>query len=187
MVLKNVQVLRDASATAGVAYPRSDQINWNDQDVWQDMLRSPVGIFQMEGKFAFDSLKKFKTSSIFDMSLVTAAIRPSGASYREQLLARKPNKNPSALIDELLKDNNGYLVYQCDVIKFLQQICGLSGSEADNIRRAIGRKDHDRLQKALPSILEGYCSKSDKPPEEAREEAMEFLRIIEDASSYMFG
>lgn len=187
LVLKNVQVLRDAAATANVSYPRSDQIDWNDQAVWKDMLRSPVGIFQMEGKFAFDSLKKFNTSSIFDMSLVTAAIRPSGASYRDSLLARKPNRNPSPIIDELLKDNNGYLVYQCDVIKFLQQICGLSGSEADNIRRAIGRKDHDRLQKALPSILDGYCSKSDKPPDEAREEAMEFLRIIEDASSYMFG
>lgn len=187
LILKTVQVISDTCKTIGVPYPRSHEVNWNDEAVWSDMMKSPVGIFQMEGRFAFDSLKKFKTKSIYDMSLVTAAIRPSGASYRDNLLSRKPNRNPSKLIDELLVENNGYLVYQCDVIKFLQQICGLSGSEADNIRRAIGRKDADRLQKALPSILEGYCEKSDKPRPEAEKEAKEFLRIIEDASSYMFG
>lgn len=88
------------------------------------------------------------------MSIVTACIRPSGASYRDALLARKPHSNPSEIIDELLKDNLGYLIYQEDTIKFLQQICGLSGSESDNIRRAIGRKQKDRLDAAMPSILE---------------------------------
>ena len=72
-------------------------------------------------------------------------------------------------------------------IKFLQEICGLSGSEADNIRRAIGRKQADRLQAALPQILEGYCSKSPKPREIAEQEAKAFLQIIEDSSNYQFG
>ena len=121
------------------------------------------------------------------MSLVTACIRPSGASYRNDLIAHKPHHNPSPMIDELLKDNNGYLVYQCDVIKFLQQICGLSGSDADTVRRAIARKKEDLLQKMLPQILDGYCSKSDKPRAQAEREAMEFIQILKDASSYMFG
>ena len=69
----------------------------------------------------------------------------------------------------------------------MQDICGLSGSDADNVRRAIGRKQMDRLQAALPEILEGYCNKSDKPREVAEEEAKEFLQIIEDSSNYMFG
>lgn len=79
------------------------------------------------------------------------------------------------------------LIYQEDTIKFLQQICGLSGSEADNIRRAIGRKQKDRLDAAMPSILNGYCDKSDKPRQEAEQEAKEFLQIIEDSASYQFG
>lgn len=79
------------------------------------------------------------------------------------------------------------MIYQEDTIKFLQQICGLSGSDADNIRRAIGRKQKDRLDKAMPSILEGYCSKSNKSRVEAEEEAKEFLQIIEDSASYQFG
>ena len=132
-------------------------------------------------------LKQYEPHSIFDMSLVTAALRPSGASYRDELMQHKPHKNPSAIIDELLADNNGYLIYQEDVIKFLQQICGYSGSDADNTRRMIARKVPEDLEKELPKILDGYCNKSPQPREVAEQEAKEFLRIISDASSYMFG
>ena len=185
--LKNIEIIKDAYNLLGKPYPKSHEINWADEAVWKDMLRSPVGIFQFEGDFAFQMLRQYEPHNIFDMSLVTAALRPSGASYRDDLMQHKPHKNPSPIIDELLKDNNGYLIYQEDVIKFLQQICGFSGSEADNTRRAIARKDETRLQKALPEILEGYCTKSPQSRDVAEQEAREFLQIIQDASSYMFG
>lgn len=187
LALKTIQVLRDTCNSVGIAYPRAHEIDWGDQKVWEDMLRSPCGVFQMESKFAFDCLKKFKPKSIDDMSLVTACIRPSGSSYRDNLLARIPNHNPSKLIDDLLVKNNGYLVYQCDVIKFLQEICGLSGSQADTIRRAIAHKDAKKLDDEMPKILGGYCLKSDKPEDEAVNEAKEFIKIIQDSAKYMFG
>lgn len=187
LVLKTVQVIRDACRYLNKPYPKTHEIDWFDKEVWASMISNPMGVFQFEGAFAFDSLKKFNPQSIFDMSIVTACIRPSGASYRDVLLARQIHKNPSEIIDELLKDNLGYLIYQEDTIKFLQEICGLSGSEADNIRRAIGRKQKDRLDKAMPDILNGYCNKSPKTRAEAEEEAKEFLQIIEDSASYQFG
>lgn len=185
--LKNIEIIKDTCELAHIPYPKSYTVNWNDQNVWEHITDSPVGIFQFESKFAFDSLKKFHCHQVNDLSLVNASIRPSGESYRDRLLAHEPNKNPSELIDDLLAGNHGYLVFQEDVIAFLQNICGLSGSEADNVRRAIGRKQMDRLQAALPQILEGYCNKSSKPREEAEEEAKTFLQIIEDSSNYMFG
>jgi DNA polymerase-3 subunit alpha len=185
--LKNIGIIRDCCRLANLPYPNSHEINWEDQKVWSDMITSPVGIFQFEGSYAFDNLKKFTPHSINDMSLVNAALRPSGASYRDDLLAHHTHKNPSEIIDDLLKENYGFLVYQEDTIAFLQKICGLTGSEADNVRRAIGRKQKDRLEKALPQILEGYCSKSPKPKETAEKEAKEFLQIIEDSSNYQFG
>lgn len=187
LILKTVQVIRDACRYMNKPYPKTHEIDWDDENVWADMIKNPSGIFQFEGAFAFESLKKFVPKSIFDMSIVTACIRPSGSSYRDMLLARQAHKNPSEIIDELLKENLGYLIYQEDTIKFLQQICGLSGSEADNIRRAIGRKQKDRLDKAMPSILEGYCQKSPQPREVAEQEAKEFLQVIEDSASYQFG
>lgn len=185
--LQNIQIIRDTCRLANIPYPKSNEINWDDENVWADMITSPVGVFQFESDYAFKCLQDFKPTMINHMSLVNAAIRPSGESYRDRLFNHEVNHNPSEQIDELLKDNNGFLVFQEDVIKFLQDICGLSGSDADNVRRAIGRKQMDRLQAALPEILEGYCNKSDKPREVAEEEAKTFLQIIEDSSNYMFG
>lgn len=187
LILSNIEIIRDTYAMLGKPYPKSNEIDWDDQAVWKDMLRSPTGIFQMEGEYAFSLLRQYEPHSIFDMSLVTAAIRPSGASYREDLIKHKQHKNPSALIDNLLADNLGYLVYQEDIIQFLQVVCGLSGSEADTVRRGIARKKPEVLEEALPKILDGYCAKSTQPRDVAETEAREFLQIIDDASSYMFG
>lgn len=187
LLLSTLQIINDTCKYLHTHYPKTHEINWDDPEVWDDMVKSPCGLFQFNSPFAFDSLRKFAPRNIFDMSIVAACIRPSGSSYRDDLLARKVHHNPSEIIDNLLKDNLGYLIYQEDTIRFLQEICGLSGSEADNIRRAIGRKQKDRLDKAMPSILEGYCNKSDKPREEAEQEAKEFLQVIEDSASYQFG
>lgn len=187
LILSNIGIINETCRLAGIPYPHMHEINFNDQKVWADMLRSPAGIFQMESPFAFSMLKKFVPHSIFDMNLITAAVRPSGASYRDKLINKIPNKNPTKEIDKLLENNLGYLIFQEDIIAFLQQICGLSGSEADNVRRAIGRKDAERLEGAMPKILEGYCKNSDKPREEAEKDAKTFLKVIEDASEYSFG
>lgn len=185
--LKNIQIISDTCKLAGIKYPLSHEINWDDESVWKDILSSNIGIFQFESPYAFDLMKSYIPHTINELSMLNAALRPAGASYRDGLINHIENKNPSKEIDDLLKDNHGYLVFQEDVIKFLKDICGLSGSEADNVRRAIGRKQVDRLEAAMPSILEGYCNTSSKPKEEAEKDAKQFLKIIEDSSNYMFG
>lgn len=185
--MKNIEIIKDTCDLAHIPYPKSHTVNWEDKNVWDHIADSPVGIFQFESKFAYDSMKKFNCRCVNDLSLVNASIRPSGESYRDRLLAHEPNKNPSELIDKLLEDNHGFLIFQEDTIKFLTNICGLSGSDADNIRRAIGRKQKDRLEAALPQILEGYCNMSNKPRDIAEKEAQAFLKIIEDSSNYQFG
>lgn len=185
--LKNIEIIKDCCEYANLPYPKAHKVNFDDDKVWEDMIKYPYGIFQFESKYANELLSKFKPHKINDMNLVNASLRPSGESYRDKLLAGIPNKNPSKIIDDLLKENNGYLIFQEDTIAFLQDICGLSGSDADNIRRAIGRKQKDRLEDAMPQILEGYCSKSSKPRNIAEQEAKEFLQIIENSANYQFG
>lgn len=186
LILKTITVIRDCYSLMGKKPPRMHEIDWDDQKVWASMARDANSIFQFESDFAAESMKKFKPKSIIELSLLTAALRPAASSFRDQFLARVPHHNPSPLIDDLLKNNLGYLMFQEDTIRFLQEICGLSGSASDNIRRAIGRKQRDRLEKALPKILEGYCAKSDRPKDVAEKEAMEFLQILEDSASYQF-
>lgn len=50
LVLKTVQVIRDTCKYLGKPYPKTHEINWNDEAVWADMIRCPYGIFQFEGK-----------------------------------------------------------------------------------------------------------------------------------------
>lgn len=185
--LKTVAVVKDTCTLAGISFPKAHEVDWEDEKVWDDMIRSPIGVFQFESAFAFDSLKRYKPRNIFELSLINAALRPSGTSYRDDLINRKHHYNKSKLVEDLLMENNGFLVYQEDVSRFLQLVCGLSGSTADTVRRGIAKKKIDVLEKEMPNILNGYCSKSDQPREAAEQEAKEFLQIIEDASSYMFG
>lgn len=185
--LKNIEIIKDCCELAGIPYPKSHLVNWEDKDVWDHIVDSPVGIFQFEGDYAFDLLRRYKPRMITHLSTINASLRPSGQSYRDKLIAHEKCINPSPMIDELLKDNDGWLIFQEDTIKFLTDICGLDGAEADNVRRAIGRKQMDRLQEALPKILDGYCRMSPQPRDVAEKEAQQFLKIIEDSANYQFG
>ena len=187
LVLKTVQVINDCCKLAGLKYPRMHEINFCDKDVWNDICKDQLGIFQFESDFAADTLAKFKPKSIEEITVITAAIRPSGQSYRDDLIRRKVHRNPTKQIDNVLSNSLGYLVYQEQTIAFLKDVCGLTASYADTIRRAIGKKNKEAIDKAMPEILDGYCRNSDKPRDEAEEEAKEFLKVIEDASAYSFG
>ena len=187
LILKTVEVISRCCQLAGLKYPRMHEINFEDQAVWKSISEDQSAIFQFESEFAAESLARFKPKSINDITMVTAAIRPSGASYRNDLLARKVHKNPTRQIDEVLSNSLGYLVYQEQTIAFLQQVCGLSASYADTVRRAITKKQKDKVDAAMPEILNGYCDRSEKTRAEAEQEAKEFLQVIEDASAYSFG
>lgn len=50
LVLKTVQVIRDTCRYLNRPYPKTHEIDWNDQAVWADMIQNPSGIFQFEGK-----------------------------------------------------------------------------------------------------------------------------------------
>lgn len=50
LALKTVQVIRDTCKYLGLPYPKTSEINFDDQEVWNDMVRSPGGLFQFEGK-----------------------------------------------------------------------------------------------------------------------------------------
>jgi DNA polymerase-3 subunit alpha len=184
--LKNIGIIKKTYNYINQKYKKSHEINWNDNDVWSDMIRCRVGVFQFESPHAASCLKQFKPKSIHDMSLVNAALRPSGDSYRDRLLNRLANKNPSIEIDLLLKENLGYLVFQEDTIKFLTNVCGFNGSEADTVRRGIGKKQFELLDKMMPKIIQGYCQKSNKPYDIAKQEVTQFISIIMDAADYQF-
>lgn len=185
--LVNVEIIEDCCKLANISYPKAHEVNWNDDKVWEHIADSGVGIFQLESDFATSCMRKMKCHSINDLSMVNGCIRPAGESYRDELLSGKIHKNVSPMIDELFSDTRGYCLFQESSLKFLMEICGLSGSESDSVRRGIGRKKREVVEKALPRIINGYCERSPQPRSVAEQEVKEFLRILEDAAEYQFG
>ena len=184
--LANIGIIKDTCKMLGIPYPKSHEINWNDQEVYKEMMLSGVGIFQMESDFAWNSLKSIQPKTIDDISMVNALIRPACESIRGKAFKRELNKNPSEFIDEMFKGSLGYMIYQEQIIEFLQKVCGFTGGQADGIRRAVGKKDLKKLYDLLPTITEGYCKLSNKPKDIAEKEVTQYMKVIEDAGGYGF-
>lgn len=184
--LKTLQVIKHTYQLLGKKVPRSNEMDWNDQDVFTSMGNSPIGLFQFESDDSWRNLVKFECKSVRDIAFVTAVIRPSCASFRDQAIGRVANKNPNAEIDEVLKDSIGYLVYQEQQISFLQKLCGFTEGQADIVRRAIGKKDPVALAEWLPKIRAGYIANSKMQEKVADMEIREFLQVFMDAANYSF-
>lgn len=187
LILTNIKIIADVYKAIGKPFPKTHEIDWNNQAVWQDMRRSPYGIFQAESSFFTNSLKKMKPTNMEEMSMLTAAVRPSGASYRDKLFAREPNKNPTKEMDEVFADTWGWCLYQEQITAALMKLCGFSGGEADIVRRDIAKKKPEAIKRDIIKIKEGYCKVHNKSQEEAEREVTDFIQVIDDASGYSFG
>ena len=200
--LDNMQVINETCQLAGIERLTPDNIDFDDWEVWKSIRDNTLGVFQWESEvaqkyisnlFSDETIAKIK-KEILDFSYLdllsvgNGAIRPAGASYRDRLANGEFNDNGHKGLNELLKDTLGYLVYQEQILKFLTEFCGFSGSKADNIRRGFAKKTG--TEQFLPEIEKGFLetmkSKYELNENKARELLQSFLKVIEDASNYLF-
>ena len=82
----------------------------------------------------------------------------------------------------------GYLVYQEQILDFLHQFCGFTKGRADIVRRGFAKKTG--TEQFIPEIKEGFIKtmteKYNTTNKEAEKLIVDFLKVIEDASSYLF-
>ena len=158
-------------------------------------------------KETIDKIKrKNKDISYLDiMAMVSGAIRPAGESYRDALFNGEYHDNGEEALNKFLQPTLGYLVYQEQIIDFLHDFCGFTMGQADIIRRGFAKKTG--TDKYIPIIKDGgymediHGNKDDRfipgyisvaqekygMTKERAEKSIEyFLRVIEDASSYLF-
>ena len=139
------------------------------------------------------------------MAMVSGAIRPAGESYRDALFNGEYRDNGEKALNDFLAPTLGYLVYQEQIIDFLHDFCGFTMGQADIIRRGFAKKTG--TEKYIPIIkdggymedihgsrderyIPGYIATAQEKYGMTRERAEKsieyFLRVIEDASSYLF-
>ena len=118
-----------------------------------------IGIFQFESGGMRQWLKQLKPSKIEDLVAMTALYRPGPMDNIPSFIRRKHGEEKIEYLhpklESILKDTYGIIVYQEQVMQIASKIGGFTLSEADNLRRAMGKKQRETLKKLRGEFLEG--------------------------------
>lgn len=197
-----VGLINDTCDLAGIPRITPDNISFDDDKVWEEIKEDNTMIFQFESDYAGDYLARVLSDDVVAkvreknpnfsridlMSMANGAIRPAGASYREELAQGIYRDNGHEALNEFLAPTLGYLVYQEQIIEFLHRFCGYTMGEADVVRRGFAKKTG--TDKFIPKIKAGFIKTMKEEygveEDEANHLIENFLKVIIDASSYLF-
>ncbi|QSF43351.1 DNA polymerase III subunit alpha [Paenibacillus tianjinensis] len=200
--LDNNEIINEACKLAGIERLVPDNMDVNDENVWNSIRESGLGIFQWESSSAQSYLKdllspetihKIKQqhpdfSYIELFSIGNGAIRPSGDSYRQDLANGIFKDHGHEALNNFLKNTMGYLVYQEQIMNFLVEFCDFSMAESDSVRRGLSKKEG--TEKFLPEIRKRFVNKMIRDYDETEEVAVSvlepFLQVIDSAQFYGF-
>ncbi len=126
-----------------------------------ELLQSGVtfGVFQMEGQGMRDTLRKVKPTCLEDIIALISLYRPGPMknidAFADVKHGRMEADYPHPLLEPLLKETYGVIVYQEQVMQIAQVLSGYSLGEADLLRRAMGKKKPEEMAKQRTRFLEG--------------------------------
>jgi DNA polymerase III subunit alpha len=139
-----------------------DALEPDDQNVFK-MLNAGItnGIFQMEGYGMTKLLSNMHVDSFEDMIAANAIYRPGplGAKvdelYCDYKFGRKQIEYPHPSVEPVLKPTYGLIVYQEQVMNVAKAMAGFSSSQADKLRKAIGKKKMDIMAEMKEKFVAG--------------------------------
>ena len=124
-----------------------------------------VGIFQMESSGMRELVTRLKPNCFEDIVAINALYRPGplDSGMVERFIQRKHGREetvyPHALLEPILRETYGIMVYQEQVMKAAQVMGGYSLGDADNLRRAMGKKDKVVMAQERSRFVEGAAKK----------------------------
>ncbi|MGE5196903.1 MAG: DNA polymerase III subunit alpha [Deltaproteobacteria bacterium] len=124
-----------------------------------------IGVFQVESSGMRDLLKKLQPDKFEDLIALLALYRPGpiGSGMLDDFIQRRHNRVPikydHRLLEPILKETYGIMVYQEQIIQIVSALAGFSLSQADLLRRAISKKDPEVMEQQRKNFIIG-CSKN---------------------------
>ncbi len=154
--LKTLDVIDEACRMIKV---KEDDIDINDQSIYDFLAKSRLyyGGFQIESGLAGDATYKAKPCDIEQLSACLAIARPGSLKFIPQLVEYYKTgklKSIHAQIDDILKTTANIIIYQESINRICQEVYGLSAVDADEVRRAIGKKKREDIKKWEPILFE---------------------------------
>jgi DNA polymerase-3 subunit alpha len=118
-----------------------------------------VAVFQVESSGMMDALRRMKPNCIEDIVALVALYRPGPMENIPMFCDVKNGRSERELmhpsIDHLLDETQGIIVYQEQVMQIAQEMAGYSLGGADLLRRAMGKKIQEEMDKEKPKFLKG--------------------------------
>jgi DNA polymerase III subunit alpha len=118
-----------------------------------------VGVFQFESDGMRDALQKVKPDEFNDLVALVALYRPGAMRYIDTYARNKRNPEGIHYADERLRpiteSSRGVILYQEQSMQIAKAIAGFSGPEADDLRKAIGKKQRERMAALKDRFFEG--------------------------------
>ncbi len=161
--LRNLDVIEDALTIIEQSTgerPDMTLLPLDDRKTFEMLARGDsVGVFQFESEGMREALKKVKPTEFEDLVALVALYRPGAMKHIDTYAKNKRNPGAVAYPDERLrpitKDTYSVILYQEQSMKIAKEIAGFSGAEADDLRRAIGKKKRKEMAALKPRFFEG--------------------------------
>lgn len=163
--LKNLNVInkcvKDIEAHYGVSINPYD-IDLTDPKVINMFAEGDTNfVFQLESDGMKGMLRGLKPTRFEDLILAVSVYRPGPMDFIPDIIASKNEGKVSEFIqlapalEPILKETYGYPVYQEQVMQITEIVAGFSKGKADEVRRAMSKKNKEALEKMLPEFIDG--------------------------------
>ena len=188
--LKTLTIIKDALAlikkNRGVDID-IDNINLEDEKTFALYQRGDtIGTFQFESTGMRKYLQILKPTNIEDLIAMNALYRPGPMEFIPNFINRKHGREkveyPHELLEPILKNSYGIMVYQEQIMQTAQIMAGYSLGQADLLRRAMGKKKLDEMAKQREVFVAGAKEKHNID----RKKAEEIFAVMEKFAAYGF-
>ena len=161
--LRNLDVIEDAlTIIERSSDSRIDMatLPLDDEKTYEMMARGDaVGVFQFESEGMREALKKVQPTEFEDLVALVALYRPGAMDQIPTYARGKRNPESVSYIDDRLRPiteaSKGVILYQEQSMQISKALAGFSGPRADDLRKAIGKKNRKAMAELKPEFYEG--------------------------------
>jgi DNA polymerase-3 subunit alpha len=161
--LRNLDVIEDAldiiERSTGER-PDMATLPLDDAKTYEMMARGDsIGVFQFESEGMRETLKRVKPTEFEHLTALNALYRPGPMEQIPDYTKARHHPESVTYPDErlrpILESTNGVVVYQEQAMQISRDLAGFSGAKADDLRKAIGKKNREAMAKLKPEFIEG--------------------------------
>ena len=165
--LKNLTIIEDTLARIFVIRNEKidiDKIPFDDKKTYQLLQKAlTTSVFQLESEGMKRYLKDLKSTEFEDIVAMVALYRPGPMQFIPDYIERKHGRQRITYIipqlEPILKNTQGIMIYQEQLMKLAQEIAGFTLGEADVLRKAVGKKIKELLDAQETKFIEGTVKK----------------------------